>query len=72
MAARALSRGSPIIDPFSGEPHNARIHLPNGFGYTVAEMGRGSSKTYGSIELELNDSYGQFNIIHMNQDGVIR
>ncbi len=68
----AQSTGSPIIDPFSGEPHNARIHLPNGFGYTVAEMGRGSSKTYGSIELELNDSYGQFNILHMNQDGVIR
>jgi len=68
----AESTGSPIVNPHSGEPHSAQIHLPNGFEYTVAEMGSGSSKTHGSIELELNDSYGQFNILHMNQDGVIR
>jgi hypothetical protein len=66
------STGSPITDPFSGEPHSARINLPNGFEYTVAEMGSGSSKLTGGIELELTDSYGQFNILHMNQDGVIR
>jgi hypothetical protein len=66
------STGSPIIDPFSGEPSRARINLPNGFEYTVAEMGSGSSKFMGAIELELTDSYGQFNILHMNQDGVIR
>ena len=68
----AESTGGPIIDPHSGERHRARINLPNGFEYTVAEMGTGSSKTSGSIELDLNDSYGQFNILHMNQDGVIR
>ncbi len=66
------STGSPMIDPFSGEPSRARINLPNGFEYTVAEMGSGSSKLTGAIELELTDSYGQFNILHMNQDGVIR
>jgi hypothetical protein len=66
------SKGSPIIDPFSGEPQSARINLPGGFEYTVAEMGSGSSKLTGGIELELTDSYGQFNILHMNQDGVIR
>jgi hypothetical protein len=66
------STGSPIINPHSGEPHHARIHLPNGFEYTFAEMGSGSSKLTSAIELELTDSYGQFNILHMNQDGVIR
>ncbi len=66
------STGSPIIDPFSGEAHRARINLPNGFEYTVAEMGSGSSKSTAGIELELTDSYGQFNVLHMNQDGVIR
>jgi hypothetical protein len=66
------SKGSPIINPHSGEPHHARINLPNGFEYTVAEMGSGSSKLTGGIQLELTDSYGQFNILHMNQDGVIR
>ena len=66
------STGSPIIDPFSGERHRASITLPNGFEYTVAEMGSGSSELTGAIEMELTDSYGQFNILHMNQDGVIR
>ena len=66
------STGSPIIDPFSGEPQRARVTLPDGFEYTVAEMGSGSSKLTGAIESELTDSFGQFNILHMNQDGVIR
>lgn len=66
------STGSPIIDPFSGEEHRARINLPNGFEYTVAEVARGTTKSQGAIELDLTDSYGQFNILHMNQDGVIR
>ncbi len=72
VAGVVESTGSPIIDPFSGEPHRARINLPNGFEYTVAEMGSGSSKLTAGIELELTDSYGQFNILHLNQDGVIR
>lgn len=66
------STGSPIVDPHSGEEHRAQIHLPNGFEFTVAEMGTGSSRVRAGIELDLSDSYGQFNVVHMNQDGVIR
>ena len=66
------SAGTPLVDPFSGEESRARIHLPNGFEYTYAEMGAGTSKITADIELDLNNSYGQFNILHMNQDGVIR
>ena len=66
------SLGTPLIDPFSGEESRARIHLPDGFEYTYAEMASGTSKITADIELELKDSYGQFNILHMNQDGVIR
>ena len=66
------SEGTPLIDPFSGEESRARIHLPDGFEYTYAEMGAGTSKITTDIELDLNNSYGQFNILHMNQDGVIR
>ncbi len=67
------STGVPIIDAFSGKPSRSRINLPAGFEYTVAEMGSGTSKsTVAGLELELKDSYGQFNILHMNQDGVIR
>ena len=66
------STGAPIINPHSGEEHLAEIHLPNGFEYTVAHMGSGTSKASGAIKLEFTNSYGQFNKLHMNQDGVIR
>jgi len=66
------STGSPIIDPNSGEEFRARIELPDGFEYTTAEMGTASSTSTAGIELSLENSYAQFNVVHMNQDGVIR
>jgi len=66
------SVGSPIPNPFGEGDSRSRINLPNGFEYTIAEVGTGTSKTTGAIALDLDDSYGQFNILHMNQDGVIR
>ena len=66
------SSGAPIVDPNSGEEFKAGIHLPNGFEYTHAWIGSGSSRVRAGIEFELRDSYGQFCELHMNQDGVIR
>lgn len=66
------STGTPLTDPFSGKETRARIHLPDGFEYTYAEMAAGTSKITADIELDLNNSYGQFNVLHMNQNGVIR
>jgi hypothetical protein len=65
--------GRPIISPFNGEPVRSGISLPGGFEYTYAEMGNGNTTAKGAaIPLNLEDSYGAFNILHMNQDGVIR
>ncbi len=66
------SIGTPIINPHSGQPSRARIDLPNGFEYSLAEMGNGSTRAQAGIRLNLSNSYGQFTILHMNQDGVIR
>jgi len=66
------STGTPIINPHSGQPSRARIDLPNGFEYSLAEMGNGTTKAQAGITLNLANSYGQFTILHMNQDGVIR
>lgn len=66
------SIGEPILNPVTGEAHRARINLPNGFEYTTAEMGSGTSTTTGVIPLELVDSYGQFNEMHHTQDGIVR
>ena len=61
-----------VINPLSAKEMRARIHLPEVFDYTYAEMGSGSSNVGGAIPLELNNSYGRFCELHMNQDGVIR
>ncbi len=66
------SSGSPIISPFSGEEDKMGIHLPNGFEYIYAEMGSGNSKVTAGLQLGLSNSYGQFSVLHMNQNGVIR
>ena len=66
------SVGTPIMSRFDGSATRSRINLPNGFEYTYAEMGNGSTKARAGIELDLADTYGQFNVLHMNQDGVIR
>jgi hypothetical protein len=64
--------GMPIIDPYSGQEFRALIELPNGFEYTRAEVATGRTKASAGIQLQLDGSYGQFNALHMNQDGVIR
>jgi len=66
------SVGTPMIDPHSNKETRRGIHIPDGFEYTHAELGEGNSKVTAQIELDLKNSYGQFNILHMNQDGVIR
>jgi hypothetical protein len=37
-----------------------RIDMVEGFEYTLAEIGRGWTKTAGPIKFELADSYAQF------------
>jgi hypothetical protein len=68
------TRGEPIRNPVTGAEHRARIDLPNGFEYSLAEMGRGWSKTSGRIpiKLDLADSYGQFASLHLCQSGIVR
>lgn len=72
IPGRVEARGRPIINRFSGKPFRARIELPNGFEYKVAEVGTGRTTVGGALPLELDGTYGQFNLLHMNQDGVIR
>ena len=61
-----------VINPLFVKEMRARIHLPEEFDYTYAEMGSGSSKVSGAVPLDINHSYGQFCELYMNQDGVLR
>lgn len=65
-------RGEPILNPVTGKEHRVRIDMVDSFEYTLAEIGRGWTKTSQPIQFELADSYGQFAEIHLSQSGVIR
>ena len=66
------AHGEPIRNPVTGAEHRARIDLPDGFEYEIAEIGSGTSKSQGHIKLDLNASYGQFAHLHLNNHGVVR
>jgi hypothetical protein len=68
----AESTGRPIRNPVTGEEHRARIDLPGGFEYSLAEIGSSSFQTRGPITLSHDDRYAQFAHLHMNNQGVVR
>jgi hypothetical protein len=72
VAGVAEGRGEPILNPVTGAEHRARIDLPNGFEYTLAEIGRGWTKTTKPMKLELSDSYGQFAHVNLSESGIVR
>jgi hypothetical protein len=64
--------GEPIRNPVSGKEHRARIELPEGFEYEIAEIGSGTSRSHGNVAMELKSSYAQFARIHLSNEGVVR
>ena len=66
------TRGEPIVNPVTGQEHRARIDLPAGFEYSIAEVGRGWSKATSPMKMTLNDTYGQFANIHLSRQGIVR
>lgn len=72
VAGVTEGRGEPIVNPVTGAEHRVRIDMPNGFEYSIAEIGRGWTKTTAPIALDLSDSWGCFANLHMTQSGVVR
>jgi len=68
----AESSGEPICNPVTGEPQRSRIDLPDGFEYSIAEMGNSTFKTTGPIEMSFKDRYAQFAHIHLNNHGIVK
>lgn len=65
------STGRPIMSPVSGDAHRVRIDIPNGIEFEQAEIGSASTKATGAIELDLTDSYGQWNVLRHSGGGVV-
>jgi hypothetical protein len=66
------ARGEPIRNPITGDDHHARIELPHGFEYAVAEIGHGWATTSGAIALKIEDAHAHFADLHMTGAGVVR
>ena len=64
--------GRPIRNKVSSKETRARIELPEGFEYVVAEIGSASSKTMEPVVVEIEDKYGEFAHLHLNNNGVVR
>lgn len=66
--------GTPIRNPITGDEHRATIGQPDGFEFTLAEMGSGTTQTLekAAVELHFEESYGQFSYYHMTNHGVVR
>jgi len=63
----------PIKNPVTGADHRVRIDLPYGFEYAIAEIGNGTTRTEGVIDLQKNrDTYAQFARLHLTGEGVVR
>ena len=47
------------------------IDIPNGIGFEIAEIRSASTNATGPIQLDLDDTYGQFNRVRHSGTGVI-
>jgi len=64
--------GEPIRSPVDGSEIRARINLPDGFEYEIAEIGSGTSRSMAPMKLSHSNSYGQFAHLHLDSHGVVR
>ena len=64
--------GEPIRNPVTGDEHRARINLPHGFEYRVAEIGRATTRATAAIPLDgIEGTHGQFLEIHLSNKGIV-
>ena len=62
----------PIKNPVTGAEHRARIEIPDGFEFTIAEMASGNVKTQSWIELPNNNgTHAHLAELHLNNSGII-
>ena len=65
------STGRPITSPATGEEHRVRIDIPDGIEFEFAEVGSATTSAHAAIALDLQDTYGQFNVLRHSGSGVV-
>ena len=63
----------PIKNPVTGAEHRARIDIPDGFEFTIAEMASGTATTHGVVELPNHKgTHSHLADLHLNNSGVMK
>ena len=65
----------PIKNPVTGAEHRARIELPNGFEFKVAEMANGvqwSTTVGGKLDMNHQNTYAQMARVEWRSDGTTK
>ena len=63
----------PIKNPVTVDEHRARIDIPHGFEYSIAEMASGTTKSQGVVDLPNNNGpHSQMCDLHWTTAGIIR
>ena len=63
----------PIKNTVTGAEHRARIEIPDGFEFTIAEMASSSVKIHSGIELTNNKgTHSHLAELNWNNSGIIR
>jgi hypothetical protein len=64
--------GEPIRNPVTGAEHRARIQMPEGVEFRIAEAASGTTRTTGRIPLpDLESTHAQFARVHFSNKGVV-
>jgi hypothetical protein len=66
--------GEPIRNPVTGAAHRVRLDMPDGFEYTQAEVGLGTTRSgsKSAIALEWRGAHAHFTQRHYTRHGVVR
>ena len=56
----------------TGDEHRVRIDMPDGIEFEFAEIGNASCEATAAIKLDLENTYGQWNVLHQTGAGVVR
>jgi len=63
--------GEPIRSPVTGADHRARIQMPEGVEFRIAEAGSDTTRTTGQIPLpDLENTHAQFAYIDFSNKGI--
>lgn len=66
------SKAEPIRNPVTGDLHQVKIVLREGFEFIEAEMASSTTRAWGELSLDWSGRHAHLANLHLNQDGLVR